>query len=133
MDLRANSPCRAGQWSAVEARLVPLLVAAAKKAAAPVFAESQTLVHVRSGELRASGAVTTEWTGRRVSAFIAYSAPYAAYNEFGTGVRGQSSEWAGPYDYRQDWPGMRPIPFLRPALDHGRDSILDAYKSVFQV
>src|SRR5690348_3950743 len=41
-----------------------------------------------------------------VSAQIAPHVDYAAYVEFGTGVRGASSAGAGPGPYNPAWPGM---------------------------
>lgn len=50
--------------------------------ATAVYNESQTHVPVRTGYLKASGAV--EPAENRFSRYIHYSAPYAAYLEFGT-------------------------------------------------
>jgi len=129
VNLRANASFKAGAWASLEALIVPKLVAGATSAANQVFAISQELVHVRTGELKSSGSVSVTWSGTKVTGAIKYTAGHAAYNEFGTGRRGAASEWAGPYEYKQSWPGMTAIPFLRPALDQGRSLVLDAFKN----
>lgn len=131
--MRANATFKAGSFAALEARLVPMLVAGAQNAAAAVQAESQAIVPVDTGALKGSASTSTEWTGRKVSAYVTYSAFYAAYVEFGTGRRGAESAGAGPYAYKQSWPGMAAQPYLRPALDNCRQQILDAFKAALQV
>ena len=131
VNFRAQSSFKAGSFARLEGLLVPLLVKGAGNAAQAVFDISQTLVHVRSGELKASGVqpCPVEWTGTRVTGYVTYRSAHAAYNEFGTGRRGEASAWAGPYPYKQDWPGMTAIPFIRPAMDIGRQQILDAFQA----
>lgn len=49
---------------------------------------------------------------------------YGPYVEFGTGRRGEASEFPGkpPYiTYSEDWKGMAAKPFLIPALEAARD------------
>lgn len=134
MNFRAQSTFRAGSFARLEALLVPKLVKGAQNAAQAVYDISQTLVHVRSGDLKASGkAGPIEWTGTRVAGYVSYSSPHAAYNEFGTGRRGASSAWAGPYPYKADWPGMTAIPFIRPAMDIGRAQVLTAFQEALGV
>lgn len=136
MNLRANSSFKAGTFAALEAKLVPLLVNGARNGAQAVFAISQTLVHVDSGELKASGVqpCPVEWTGQKVVGYVKYTSPHAAFNEFGTGRRGEASgQWAGPYSYKQDWPGMTAIPFIRPAMDIGRAQVLTAWQAALGV
>ena len=143
MNLRATPTFRAGDWSRFEAALVPRLTAAAREAAGVVLAESQTLVPRRTGELAESGHVGSQWIGQHVQSFVTYSAPHAAFVEFGTGLRGTGTypyplpqtgvpitgDWH--YDYKgQNWPGMVSHAYLRPALDNGRAAALDAFRRV---
>jgi hypothetical protein len=134
MNLRGNPSFKAGNFAALEAKLVPVLVSAAGKAAQAAFVISQSLVHVRSGELKASGVqpCPVEWVGQKVTGYVSYTAKHAAYNEFGTGRRGEASPGAGPYPYNPNWPGMAAIPFIRPALDAARPQILAAFKAALQ-
>ena len=134
MNLRASATFKPGNFAAFEALIVPRLVQAATQAATAVLTISQGLVHVRSGELKASGKISVEWVGQKVIGYVVYTSPHAAYNEFGTGRRGsESGIWAGPYPYKEDWPGMRAIPFIRPAMDIGRSQIVTAFQQALGV
>lgn len=128
MNLRANSSVQWGSFARLEELIVPKLIDGAKVGAQAVYQESQALVAVDTGELKSSGGTSVEWTGKRVDGYVEYSAPHAAYVEFGTGIRGASSAGAGPFPYSPNWPGMVAQPYLRPALDRSRDKILDAFK-----
>jgi hypothetical protein len=86
-----------------------------------VFESSQEYVHVKSGELKASGHVVVTVAGKTVTAAVVYDSEHSVFNEFGTGIRGATSEGAGDGPYDPNWPGMEAIPFLRPAFDHHRD------------
>ena len=72
--------------------LPPAQVPDTPTGAALALAEMQVLVPVRTGALRDSGQVVPpEWVGHTVSAAVEFGMPYAAYVEFGTGVRGAGS------------------------------------------
>ena len=90
-----------------------------------VFDRSQEIVPVRTGELKASGHVfAPEDTGSKIVGGVGYSAPWAAFNEYGTGIRGAASPGASPdVTYSPTWPGMVASPFLRPAADESHDDI----------
>jgi hypothetical protein len=146
MNLRATSTFRAGQFAALEALLVPKLLAAAQAAGEAVLSESQSAVPRRTGELADSGGVTKEWVGMHVTSYVVYSAGHAAFVEFGTGITGRGTypydlpqsgvpitgSWI--YDYKQqNWHGMHSKPYLRPALDTGRGAALDAFRAALVV
>ena len=134
MNFRAQSTFKAGDFSRLEALLVPKLIAGATAAAAAVLDISQSLVPVRTGELKASGGTRVEWTGQRVSGYVVYTSPHAAYNEFGTGRRGEASGHGGPgITYDSNWPGMTGSPYIRPALDIGRSQIVTAFQEALGV
>lgn len=129
MNLRFTSTFRAGDFSRLEARLVPKLMKAAQAGADAVLEISQGLVPVDTGELKESGRTLVEWVGQKVTGYVEYTARHAAFNEFGTGRRGEASGHGAPgITYNQDWPGMTGKPYLRPALDLGRQAVLDAVK-----
>lgn len=105
------------------------------QAAKAIEDEAKQLCPVDTGALQASidteitrgiqnmvagGSLSNSMFG--VTARVAPHQPYAAYVEFGTGVRGQESAGAGPGPYNPNWKGMRAQPYMRPALDHNRDS-----------
>lgn len=128
MNIRADATFRAGDWSRLEALLVPKLTAGITAANFVVLGAAAAIVPVDTGRLQESGAESVEWKGSAVTGTVQFNAPYAAYVEFGTGRRGSSSAGAGPYDYDQNWPGMTAQPYLRPALDSTRAQVLDAIK-----
>ena len=128
MNFRANPTFRAGSWSALQSLLVPKVIAAVTNGAQAVLEISQQYVPYRTGALAASGGVEVEWSGNRITGAVSYTAPYAAYNEFGTGKRGAESGHGGPgIESDPHWPGMSGHPYLRPALDSGRPQILAAF------
>ena len=129
MNFRAASTFRAGSFANLEARLVPKLQVGAQNAANAVLAISQGIVPVDTGALKASGQTSVEWVGTKVTGYVVYARYYAAYVEFGTGRRGAESPGAGPYEYKQSWPGMVAQPYLRPSLDQGRSQVLDAWNA----
>jgi HK97 gp10 family phage protein len=107
--------------------LVPVF-AAVQRSQAIVVEEAKALVPVDTGELRDSIAATEPVDdGRTITGSVVASADHAAYNEFGTGVRGASSPGAGPFAYSMNWPGMAATPFMRPALDTARAAVLDEF------
>ena len=134
MNFRARSTFRAGDFARLEAALVPRIIQGATDGANVVLAESQGLVPVDTGTLKASGGVRVEWKGKTVVGYVTYTAPWAAYNEFGTGRRGEASGNGAPgITYDTNWPGMTGSPYLRPSLDTTRSQVLDAFKAALQV
>ncbi len=92
--------------------------------AGEVFEEATLEVPVDTGDLLAS--IIKQRAQRQdnvIRAVVGAGEPYAAYVEFGTGQRGQTSagrlasqyDWP-PIDYAADWPGMGAQPYLTPAL-----------------
>lgn len=116
----------AGQF--IASRVTPAIRAGIKAYVQVIFDESQTLVPVDTGELKESGSIVIEETERRVTGHVVYSAPHAAYVEYGTGIRGAESPGAGPYSYSPTWPGMAAQPYLRPALDTAREAGLALFR-----
>ena len=137
MNIRANSSFRAGDWSRLEALLVPKLITGAQAGADAVLAISQERVPVAaaramSGELKESGGTAVEWTGHKVTGHISYSAPYAAYVEFGIRQRGAAGEWAGPFNYSEGT-GFPGFGYMRSSLDTGRGQVLTAFREALGV
>ena len=132
MNIRANSTFRAGDWSRLEALLVPKLIAGAQAGADAVLAISQERVPVDTGALRASGGTAVEWTGHKVVGYISYSAPYSAFVEFGIRQRGAAGEWAGPFNYSEGT-GFAGFGYMRSSLDTGRGQVLTAFREALGV
>ncbi len=108
-------------------RITPAVRQATMDAGQIVLAEAQEIVPVDTGALRNSGQVTLRETDSSIIADVAFTEPYAAYVEFGTGIRGSQSPGAGSYPYNPAWPGMAAQPYLRPALDTARPEMLGEY------
>ena len=101
-----------------------------------VAAEAQSICPVDTGALRDSIQFGVEEEATAVVGFVEATAPYAAFVEYGTGLRGAGTypyelpsegvpytgSWV--YDYkRQNWQGHAAQPFMRPALDTARPEI----------
>lgn len=127
INFRADSTFRAGDWSAVVAKLLPRVETAVKQATDAVYEESQVLVPVDTGELHDTAYTRIEIKSEAVTGNVIYPADHAPFVEFGTGRRGAASAGAGPWTYNQDWPGMIAQPYLRPALDAARPQIRAAF------
>ncbi len=110
-------------------RITPAVMAATEEAATVVLVEAQAIVPVDTGALRDSGKVgEAQVVNSRAIADVSFTAPYAAYVEYGTGIRGSQSPGAGPFPYNPAWPGMAAQPYLRPALDTARAEMLGIYQ-----
>lgn len=104
-----------------------------RTAAVRVQAEAQSRAPIKSGRLQQS--ITVRYTGP-LSAVIGPNVPYAPYQEFGTGERGEFP--TGPYEIKPKnpggvlvfkvngktvyakkvkHPGIKARPFMRPALE----------------
>jgi hypothetical protein len=128
MILRATPTFRLGSFADVEAILVPKLISATTQATDAVFQETQLLVPVETGELKASGSQAVAWEGHAVIGKIEYSAGHAAYQEFGTGERGEASGHGAPgISYTTSIAGQPGTPYLRPALDLKRSDVKAAF------
>lgn len=127
MNFKAQSTFTPGNLAAIEALLVPRLIAAVGNAANTVADEARTLAPVDTGELRDSIGTTVAWEGQQVTGSIQATSPHAAFNEFGTGIRGAESAGAGDVSYDPAWPGMPATPFMRPALDISHAAIVEAF------
>lgn len=82
-----------------------------------VQATAKQLCPVDTGRLRNSIVVTQMAHGVDVGTDV----EYAVYNEYGTGKRGNKS--AEGVNYREDWAGMSPRPFLYPALKANEENV----------
>ena len=141
VNFKAQSKFSPVALQALQARIVPKLVAAVTEGCGAVVSEAQSICPVDTGELVASiHTASVQLVGTSVDGTVAADAPYAGFVEFGTGTRGQGTypydlpETGVPftgswiYDFRQQgWIGHVAQPFLRPAIDTARSAILDAY------
>ena len=81
-----------------------------------------------TGALRES--ITVELSeGATVVGTVGPHVDYAAYVEFGTGIAGANSPGAGAGPYNPNWPGMPAQPYMRPAFDEVKPTILDLFSS----
>ena len=104
--------------------LTPAAIDGVNAALKIIYDRSQDLVAVDTGALKESGKINeAQSTGLTVAGSVEYTASYAAFVEFGTGIRGAASPGAGEGPYNPKWPGMVAQPFLRPPLDQSRDEV----------
>jgi HK97 gp10 family phage protein len=91
-----------------------------------------------NGELRRSIASRTETDADGIKGIVFTPLLYAPYVEFGTGLFAENDNGRKevPWHYKDDegnWhttSGMKPQPFLRPALEENREQILRILKGV---
>lgn len=131
MNFKASSTFKPVDLVALQRKFVPKLVEAVTEGCAAVVEEAQSIVPVAGGQLRDSiHTASVELVGTKVTGTVVADAPHAAFNEFGTGIRGAASPGAGAGPYSESWPGMPATPFMRPALDSSRPAIIEAFRKV---
>lgn len=89
-----------------------------------------------TGELRRSIASRVEVNGDDITGLVFSPLEYAPYVEYGTGLfaEGGNGRKDVPWNYQDDkgeWhstSGMKPRPFLRPALEDNRTEVISALK-----
>jgi HK97 gp10 family phage protein len=113
----------------IAAKITPAVQAAVQAASALVVDEAKLLCPVDTGALQNSIEAKVAVSEKTVVGTITAGMPYAAYVEYGTGIRGAASPGAGPYPYKLSWPGQAAQPFLRPALDTTRETVAELMAS----
>lgn len=90
-----------------------------------VQGDAKMLAPVDSGDLHQSIQGEVHEDGDEVVGKVSSNLEYASYVEFGTGQRGEASNYEGDVDlsYRQDWAGMDAQPYMYPALNQNRKEI----------
>ena len=86
-------------------------------------------VPVDTGALRDSITTEIDDSGRTVRGVVAPHTHYASFVEFGTGIRGAGSPGAGDGPYSLHWKGQVAQPYMRPALDENKATILGVFRS----
>lgn len=101
------------------------------QACAVVEASAKQLAPKDTGELRRSIASRVEQQGDDFVGIVYTPLEYAPYVEYGTGLFAEEGGRADtPWSYQNDkgeWistSGMKPQPYMRPALDENREEIL---------
>lgn len=116
--------------SFVSGVISPAVRASCQAAAQLIQQAAQAKCPRRTGRLADSIAVEVIDGDVQMSATVGpRGVDYDFYVEFGTGRRGAGSAGAGPYPYKESWPGMAAQPYMRPAIDESRDAILDLFAS----
>ena len=129
MNIRATSTFRSGDTAGALARITLKAKDAVMDGGNAVLEISRQYVRVDTGDLASSGGVEVDVKGITVVARVSYTSGHAAFNEFGTGRRGEESGHGAPgITYSPTWPGMSGHPYLRPALDAGRPDIRAAFQ-----
>ncbi|WP_300347568.1 HK97-gp10 family putative phage morphogenesis protein [Clostridium sp.] len=89
--------------------------------------EAKLLCPARDGDLRKSIRSSVSIKKGTIKGMVYTNSDHAAYVEFGTGIRGQSSNSNTEVNvrYKQDWSGMEAQPYLYPALKNNKDKVLN--------
>ncbi|SYX85897.1 HK97-gp10 family putative phage morphogenesis protein [Paenibacillus alvei] len=107
------------------------------QAAKKVQGDAKDLCPVDQGHLRNSIQAQVKEKNGKLEGVISTNVEYAAYVEFGTGQRGESSpsppKYDGQLNYRQDWEGMPAQPFLYPAAHMNKDVVPKIVKTHLRV
>lgn len=102
-----------------------------KKSCALIERSAKEKVPVQTGELRRSITSKVENNGREVIGTVYTPLEYAPYIEYGTGLFAEKGGRPTPWSYQDDkgeWhttSGQPPQPYMRPALDENRTTILE--------
>jgi len=110
----------------VQAKVVPAVIASVQASVNVIQQSAQIYCPVDTGALRDSITTEVKESGSTVVGNVGPHVDYADYVEYGTGRLGDP---AAPYAHVETWPGMKPQPYMRPALDENKGSILDLFKS----
>ena len=92
-----------------------------RKATTFVHAQAKLLAPVDTGHLKGSIQMKVDKEKNKVTGRVYTNVNYAPFVEFGTGIRGKGLyPYASKLDfelvYKEDWAGMKPQPFMYPAL-----------------
>src|SRR5580658_5223923 len=123
---RAQFTPRNGLGQFIPAVITPAVTASVQASVNMIQQTAQQLCPVETGALRDSITTTINETGKTVVGSVGSDLFYATYVEYGTGRKGDPS---APYAHVESWPGMKPEPFMRPAIDESKGSILELFRS----
>lgn len=112
----------------VQTHITPAVVASVKASVQVIENAAKVNCPVDTGALRDSITSEVDDSGKTVIGIVGPHMPYAAYLEFGTGIRGAASAGAGSGPYSSTWPGMPAQPYMRPALDENRDAVKEIFR-----
>ena len=129
LSARAQFTPRNGLGQFIPTVITPGVTASVQASVDLVRDTAQRLAPVDTGALRDSITSEVDASGTTVVGRVGPHVPYAVYVEFGTGRRGAQSPDAGEGPYDPNWAGMVPQPYMRPAVDESKGSILDLFKS----
>ena len=113
----------------VQAVISPAVVASVQASCDLIKETAQGYCPVDTGALRDSITSSVDDSGSTVVGRVGPNMPYAEYVEYGTGRRGAESAGAGEGPYNENWPGMPAQPYMRPAMDECKPTILDLFRS----
>ena len=97
-----------------------------KKTTAKCAKMAKNLAPVETGQLRASINLNIKENNVSISGEVEPEVEYAAYVEFGTGIKGMSSKIERPESihYSANWKGQSAHPYMYPAYLQTREDLL---------
>lgn len=120
---------------AIEKKIPEALYYAMEKACLIALTDAKRNCPVDDGQLRNSIEYQIEQENGETVGYIGTNVFYAPYVEKGTGIYnpdGRQTPWSYQ-DVKGDWHrthGMKPQPFLQPAIDDNRDKIQECFKEI---
>lgn len=111
-----------GQFTEVVIR--PGVVQSVQASADLIRDGAQQRAPVDTGALRDSIQSSVDDGGKTVIGHVTVGVPYASYVEYGTGKLGDPA-----VPHNENWPGMRPQPYLRPSFEEARGAVLDLFRA----
>jgi HK97 gp10 family phage protein len=113
----------------IDVLITPAVLASVQASCQLIEERAKQFCPVATGRLRDSITSTVEQLDKTVRGSVGPNTPYAEYVEFGTGQRGAESAGAGPGPYSEHWIGMPAQPYMRPAVDESRETIMEIFRS----
>lgn len=113
----------------VSAYISPAVHQAVEESCALIESRAKEFCPVDTGALQSSIHTVVEDTSSTVKGTVSTGVDYAAYVEFGTGIRGAASAGAGEGPYDPNWPGMPAQPYMRPAYDYSKAEIFEIFSN----
>lgn len=114
----------------VEVNVTPAVRKSVEDVAAMIQDRARELCPVDTGVLRDSiQPDEVEELDKTIRGRVGPHTDYAAYVEFGTGIRGAESDGAGDGPYSSTWPGMAAQPYMRPAYEEVKLKAKDIFEN----
>jgi len=107
----------------IQGSIAPAVVASVTASCKLIEDSAKGYCPVDTGALRDSITSAVSTSGSTTVGIVAPHTDYASFVEFGTGRKGDPS-----VPHNQNWPGMPPQPYMRPAFDSSKDAVKEIFR-----